>query len=194
MTYGYHPTKQNLGGYVIGGDFMTYAPGVWSKLIAIYGPANMVDIGCGEGHTAQWFATKGVHVQGIDGCEPERDLIPVQARIVHDFEEGPLPKSAFPPAGWDLGWACEFVEHVNEAALANVLDCFSRCRVLAMTHAVPGQGGHHHVNCQPADYWRAKLSGIGLHANVPLSECLRDLTDAHWVKQTLLVFEHEGGR
>ena len=22
-----------------------------------------------------------------------------------------------------------------------------------MTHAVPGQAGHHHVNCQPSDYW-----------------------------------------
>jgi hypothetical protein len=26
-----------------------------------------------------------------------------------------------------------------------------------MTHAVPGQGGHHHVNCQPAEYWIEKM-------------------------------------
>jgi hypothetical protein len=26
-------------------------------------------------------------------------------------------------------------------------------KYLLMTHAVPGQKGWHHVNCQPSDYW-----------------------------------------
>jgi len=30
-----------------------------------------------------------------------------------------------------------------------------------MTHAVPGQAGHHHVNCQPAEYWVEKLATRG---------------------------------
>ena len=30
-----------------------------------------------------------------------------------------------------------------------------------MTHAVPGQAGHHHVNCQPQEYWINLLSQKG---------------------------------
>jgi uncharacterized protein (DUF1330 family) len=30
-----------------------------------------------------------------------------------------------------------------------------------MTHAVPGQKGWHHVNCQPSEYWINHLSSRG---------------------------------
>ena len=30
-----------------------------------------------------------------------------------------------------------------------------------MTHAVPGQGGHHHVNCQPSEYWIERIEALG---------------------------------
>ena len=30
-----------------------------------------------------------------------------------------------------------------------------------MTHALPGQGGHHHVNCQPPEYWIEKMARRG---------------------------------
>jgi hypothetical protein len=33
--------------------------------------------------------------------------------------------------------------------------------VILMTHATPGQGGHHHVNCQPQEYWVETLGGYG---------------------------------
>ena len=32
-----------------------------------------------------------------------------------------------------------------------------RLRVVAITHAVPGQEGHNHVNCQPVEYWMDKM-------------------------------------
>ena len=39
-----------------------------------------------------------------------------------------------------------------------------------MTHALPGQPGHHHVNCQPIEYWVAVMQAFGfetdeLHTN-----------------------------
>ena len=30
-----------------------------------------------------------------------------------------------------------------------------------MTHAVPGQPGYHHVNCQPSEYWINHLANRG---------------------------------
>lgn len=185
--YGMHPRKAHLGGYIVGGDPNTYAPGVWLKLLQVYQPTSMVDIGCGEGMAANWFMGRGLEVHGVDGCNPETTRLPWQRRLVHDYTEGPLGFRG----SWDLGWACEFVEHVDEAHMVNILDTFKRCRVLAMTHAVPGQVGHHHVNCQPQEYWLEKLLSVGMVCNMPMSLNLRDETDAHWVKQTLLVFERE---
>ena len=32
-----------------------------------------------------------------------------------------------------------------------------------MTHALPGQDGHHHVHLQPPEYWIEHLAMFGLH-------------------------------
>jgi hypothetical protein len=77
---------------------------------------------------------------------------------------------------------------------------FEKCKVVAMTHAVPGQPGYHHVNCQPAEYWIKKLEGIGFKYNEELSLECRNLlpsynSDSNFipngghVKNTLLIFE-----
>ena len=41
------------------------------------------------------------------------------------------------------------------------LDTLANGRIVAITHALPGQGGHHHVNCQPAEYWIEKMAARG---------------------------------
>ena len=58
-----------------------------------------------------------------------------------------------------------------------------------MTHAVPGQDGYHHVNCQLSNYWIEKVEKLGYRYNVSLSDYLRNLTNKIHVKNTLLVFE-----
>lgn len=186
MTYGYHPTKPHLGGYIVGGDPHTFAPGVWLHLKERYEPASMLDIGCGEGHAASWFLARGVDAYGIDGCETERTAIPRDRIIIADFEADDFTP---PQRTFDLGWCCEFVEHVDEKRVDRILDVFRLCRVVAMTHAVPGQAGHHHVNCQPPEYWEEKLISIGKCYRKSLSEALRAATPAHWVKQSLMVYE-----
>ena len=40
-----------------------------------------------------------------------------------------------------------------------------------MTHALPGQGGYHHVNCQPASYWVQRIEALGYTLR-------RDMTEA----------------
>ncbi|WP_413483455.1 hypothetical protein [Morganella psychrotolerans] len=49
------------------------------------------------------------------------------------------------------------VEHIDEMYLDHLLNSFACGRVLVMTHAFPGQGGHHHVNEQPPEYWIEQL-------------------------------------
>lgn len=184
---------RHLGGYVPGGDARTWAPEVWRELVRLYQPRRMVDVGAGEGHTAKLFSDHGIQATAIEG-DPAAAGACVERLggdrvILHDFERGPLAIAL----RWDLAWSSEFVEHVEEAYLPNVVSMLASCRVIALTHALPGQPGVHHVNCRPPEYWMGVFAAIGYRCNLELSERLRGLTQAEFVRRTLLVFERRDG-
>lgn len=142
--------KRHLGGCVIENDIGTYAPQVWDSIIKMYSPKTVIDVGCGAGHSLKYFFSKGLIGIGVEGFEEAINRSPVKENIVkHDYTEGAF----VPTSNYDLGWCCEFVEHVEERYLDNFMKTFEKCTYVAMTHAVPGQPGYHHVNCQPASYW-----------------------------------------
>jgi hypothetical protein len=85
-------------------------------------------------------------------------VIPDAVRL-HDFTGGPVT----PGRTFDAVWCCEVVEHIDEAYVPHIMDTFAQARVIAMTHAVPGQPGHHHVNCKPSAYWARHLATRGYH-------------------------------
>jgi len=149
----------HLGGNIQGGDSMTLYPDLWKWMLKLFSVRSVLDIGCGEGHALAEFGKDGIRVMGIDGLR--HNVIETINRgidcLLHDFTKGsPALEEEF-----DLGWSCEFVEHVEAQFLDNILAAFKRCRIVAMTHALPMQGGHHHVNCQPSEYWIDKLAGAG---------------------------------
>lgn len=137
-------TDGHLGGYIKGGDPATYYPDLWSWMVNELGIESVIDVGCGEGHALQYFRDLGCRVLGIDGMPQDDSEI-----LLHDYT-----RDAYVPDNYfDLGWSCEFVEHVEEQYLDNFMDTFSSCNMVAVTHAVPGQPGWHHVNCQDDSYW-----------------------------------------
>lgn len=179
----------HLGGYFATdaecphGDPQTYSTHTWDKLIALFQPKTMLDIGCGDGHAVNYFRSKGIEAYGVDGI-PEAITNGICPYItLHDYRNGPYN----PGKEFDLGWSCEFVEHVEEEYLNNFLATFTKCKILAMTHALVGQAGHHHVNCQEDAYWIEKLAGIGfaLHEE---SAKLRQEGDGYYWNRSGLVF------
>lgn len=117
-----------------------------------YNIKSMIDVGCGPGDMVEIAKLRGIEVLGIDGDFSlkehwESNGTPV---ILHDFTQGqpPLPLPEF-----DLGWSVEFLEHVEEKYLDNFMQVFSKCKYVVCTAAPPGYAGHHHVNCQPQQYW-----------------------------------------
>ena len=154
IRYAFDPRDPDLGGNVIGGDPQTYHPALWSYLVERFAVRTMLDVGCGEGHCVRFCSTLGVRAYGIDGLR--RNVEHAVARVGwHDLRAGVF---AMPV---DLVHCCEVVEHIDEEYLANVLGTLANGRVIAMTHAVPGQTGHHHVNCQPSSYWIDALETLG---------------------------------
>jgi Methyltransferase domain len=177
--------ESHLGGYFVGGDNETYATEVWDWMIN-NNIKSVMDIGCGEGYSTKYFYDHGCEVLGIEGGINAIKNSPIKDNIVlHDYT-----KSSFVPnKRYDAVWCCEFVEHVKEEYVPNFLETFKYADSILMTHAVPGQTGYHHVNCQKPEYWIEKLKNIGFKYDEKLSLFLRELTNKIHVKNRLLLFK-----
>lgn len=160
----------HLGGYIIGGDPATQYPELWIWLVSKLGIKSVLDVGCGEGQAVKFFGDLGADAIGIDGVAQDDPRI-----IQHDFTKGPCPDISDIDREFDLVWSCEFVEHVEPQYLTNFLELFAMAPMVLMTHAEPGQGGYHHVNCRFHDYWEGVLEGQGYKLDLELTRDTRTL-------------------
>ena len=173
------------------GDPMTWLPDLWRWAVSTLNIRSVLDVGCGEGHSAAYFQRLGCDVMGVDGSRfaHEDSRIP-ERHTVHDFNNGPYE----PGRHFDMIWCCEFVEHVEAQFEDNFLQTFqSASRFVLMTHALPGQVGWHHVNCQPPAYWIERLNHSGFRLNQRLTDIARGLVSYGYFAQSGLVFQRAGG-
>ena len=144
----------HVGGNILQGDPHSYAPSVWNYMIGRFGIRSVLDIGSGRGHVANYLHRAGLQVLAIDGLKEncKRSLYP----SMHvDLTRSSVYCSV------DLVNCVEVVEHIEEQYLDNLLTALSCGKVILMTNALPGQGGHHHVNEQPTKYWVQHLQSRG---------------------------------
>jgi hypothetical protein len=84
------------------------------------------------------------------------------------------------------------VEHIDSQFLGNLKTTFQAAKLVAMTHAAPGQEGWHHVNCQDAAYWIDRMDEFGFGVDMEYSESLRWSAPAgSHVARSLMVFERK---
>jgi len=187
LKYIVDPARPDLGGNVRHGDICTWCPRLWRHLIDRYGVDSMLDVGCGEGHAVKYFCRQGVLAFGIDGL-PQNVHGAVTPIMLHDLTAGPFLMSEV-----HLVWSCEVAEHISEQFVDHYLDTLANGRIVAMTHAVPGQDGHHHVNCQHANYWqermRARGYAIALDNDAMRKIALEPFQSWNHFQRTGLVFE-----
>jgi len=147
-------------------------------------------VGCGDGKgSLTAFANLGCYVTGIEGTPQEDERI-----ILNDYA-GPGWIQSVPyilDPEFNLVWSCEFVEHVEEQFVPRFLTTFSRGELVLMTHATPGQGGHHHVNEQPSSYWIKKMDEIGYTVDFELTLSCRELAGAEAIHPNMNYFANTG--
>ena len=162
----------HLGGYFEGGDDGTFYPHMWNWLLTTLNIKSVLDLGCAEGHSAKFFKDKGCSVLGIEGSKQavKNSVIPKNT-TEWDFNAGP-----FITDHHDLIWCCEVLEHIEEQYAQNILDTMKNAEYIVVTAAEPGQGGYHHVNCQPASYWICKISQMGFQCDAALTRMARSIT------------------
>jgi len=152
------------------------------------GFSSFLDVGCGPGGMVHQAEIQGFDSFGIDGdftlerYNPERFLI-------HDFTTGPVSLDRT----FDVCWCVEFVEHVYAEYILNFAVAWQQCKNLAMTHATPGQGGYHHVNEQPKEYWIDVLDQYGFDYSESMTEELKLRTTMNTHKKPKKAFVRNNG-
>lgn len=136
------------------------ADGLLRHLAAEIPIRSVLDIGCGRGvWLSRWLAHGATEVTGVDGpyIDASRLAIPRPAFVVRDVSARFSLDRKF-----DLVQSLEVAEHVSEACAETFVDnLVAHGTLLLFSAAVPGQGGEHHVNEQPWEYWRAKFAARG---------------------------------
>lgn len=174
----------HLAGNAFEGDPLSFCPKVWEYLIERFGVKSVLDLGSGLGYAALWFARKGIYTIAAEGFKEnvENSLYPA---VLHDLTTGPIRCRV------DLVHCQEVVEHIEEKYIDNLLASLCNGRVVVITHAVPGQGGHHHVNEQNSDYWIQQFDRYGYNLLVHDSNHIRQLSGKEgyfYMARSALVF------
>jgi hypothetical protein len=87
-------------------------------------------------------------------------------------------------------------EHISEQYVPNLMVTMVRntSRWVFFTHALPGQGGHHHVNCRAPRYWLDLFSSYGCTLEESLTETARSLAHCYFARTGLVLSLEPGAR
>jgi len=169
-------------------DTNTHTEDIWGWICIQYDINSVLDIGCGLGYNLAWFKEYGFEILGVEGhpWAVKETLVP-GAVEQHDFTKGPWK----PGKAYDLCVCTEFAEHVEAEFEENWLVAIEMCKYLLISGAIPGQGGHHHVNEQPNEYWIEKFTRRGYCFDAAVSARLRETCSrkpALWGRNQLMFF------
>ncbi len=122
--------------------------------------ASLLDVGAGHGAwAAEWLAAGVKDVVAVDGDYVARDQLAIPAGnfVAHDLAT-PLDLMR----KFDLVQTLEVAEHLDHSKADLFIDnLVAHGDVILFSAAVPHQGGEHHVNEQPPEYWRSKFAARG---------------------------------
>lgn len=151
-------------------------------------PESVVDIGCGHG--AWLYACKELGVGytiGVDGPWIQGADIPdiynVDFFIGCDLEKEKIQL----PVNINAAICLEVAEYVSDNGSINLMESLNNSSdTVLFSSATPGQGGEHHINEQPDDYWDKKFDSYGYKPDYSIKDNLKKLTDVDkwYIKNT----------
>jgi SAM-dependent methyltransferase len=144
------------------------AAALLARLDLGFAPRSILDVGCGRGvWLAEWKARGVETVMGLDGAYVEPSTLRIAAS---EFRAADLARPFDVGRRFDLVQCLEVAEHLPAAAADGLVASLVRHGdVVLFSAAPPGQGGEHHVNEQPLDYW---IDRFATHGFAPY-DCVR---------------------
>jgi len=163
-----------------------------------FSPASVIDFGCGACNFANKFKKAGTPiVVAVDGpSHSSKYSSPEVVSIVHDLKH-PLVTGA----KFDLVFCMEVAEHIEKKFADVFINSLIRHSThngyFAFTAAPPSQGGRHHVNCQPYEYWIKKFERRQCFFDDVLTKAIKNewknkITKATWYYRNLMIFQNLG--
>jgi len=148
----------------------------------------VLDIGCGPGIYVKALREAGVDADGVD-LDPR---CPYQVMDVFsaDFAQKYAGK-------YDLAMCIEVAEHLpKNRADELVKQITSVAPTVLFSAAVPGQGGHGHINCQPKSYWVERFALLNYVVDAEETERLVSFMASGyhmgWFRNNAVVFKAYG--
>jgi len=172
------------------GESAQGANGIWPVVLAVTGaPTSVVDFGCGLG---TWLAVlqrlvPGCEVTGVDhpGVTQADLLIPRDRFVPSDLQRAIDLERKF-----DLCMSIEVAEHLPPDAARQFVQSLTRHsdRIL-FSAAMPGQGGHLHVNEQWPSYWAKLFADQGYRCfDFIRPQVWTEASIPIWYRQNILFF------
>lgn len=139
---------------------------------------SVIDIGCGPGGMQDICNDLDISWYGLEG----------DPNVMQTNESGMLwdLTTGIPPItkNFDLAWSTEFLEHIEEKYIPNFLPIFQKAKYACCSGALPGTPGHHHVNCQPTEYWIAVFNSYGFDFDATYTNILRNISVQERIRKT----------
>ncbi len=166
--------------YQYQGDFYRYlasfavrlAERVVPLLTGVLPVWSVVDFGCGQGAWLSVWRQAGAAITGVDGAYVDRRSLLIDPAF---FQAADLAEPIALGRRFDLVQSLEVAEHLPEGKARQFVDTLTlHGSCVLFSAAPPGQGGEHHVNEQPPDYWRAAFRDKGFIAIDYLRPLMRE--------------------
>jgi 2-polyprenyl-3-methyl-5-hydroxy-6-metoxy-1,4-benzoquinol methylase len=116
--------------------------------------SGIIDVGCAIGDYIAELENRGYVTAGIEGSQEALPFAVSTNIFICDLRI-PIVMTR----KYDLCICLEVAEHIEEEYADQLVDNLCDLSDLILISAAPpGQGGHHHVNCQPKTYWIDKFA------------------------------------
>jgi hypothetical protein len=152
---------------------------------------SVIDVGCGTGAWLRQFEIGGVNVVfGIDGGDVNDSFLQIEPDCFLQYD---LDKPIRLDRRFDLCMSIEVAEHLPASRGESfVVDLCRLADSVLFGAAVPGQGGHNHVNERWASYWVSLFSANGYVCHdVIRPRIWNDARVEWWYAQNTLLFINE---
>lgn len=150
---------------------------------------SVLDVGCAAGTWLSAWRDSGVDgIAGVDGDYVQHAALRIPVECFHARD---LSRAFDLGCRFDLVQSLEVAEHIDAAhADTFVRNLVGHARGLILFSAAPpGQGGEHHVNEQPYEYWRRLFA---IHGYQPFdairSYLAGDMNVSFWYRYNTLLY------
>lgn len=162
------------------------ARAVVPRLINMFSPESVIDVGCGAGSWLAEFSAFGIEdCLGIDG-----NASPVLDLAEHKFKQCDLSKPISLNRKFDLAICLEVAEHLPVSRADTLVgDLVQLAPIVLFSAAIPGQGGTQHINERWPDYWFEKFGMHGYAVNDEFRlELWEDQRIEWWYRQNMMLY------